>query len=572
MHQNGNLDDNKSRFSFLPRKASSPCQIGTSPRRLAEGPQRGHQLALAARSYRGHGSPLRIFSLQAGTKLESRSSQRKVPAMECNDRPQGTARAQLPDDPAAGLPTTNNGVFEETPERLRSRKRRLDESLHSERKRTKRVCSAQAGGNSNGDRNGDGDTKVGVSSRTGDTGDHLVRAPLTRKNLSLFDKMTRQGKKISTSGPADSASDSPTKTISTTTTGFANQAFTNGILPPVRSEPPKNLDEIRERLARSRGSPQPPALEYRCYTSRVGSALTENTVIVTMSPTFVKGYHDEGYRAEYNQAFSAFPREVGFNNGLSPPHPDFVEGFEKAKYYPLPVDEYISGAVLYKDEPLSLVLPHVAGEWKRQGKDMREAQWQSAYDGAALVYARNQALSYLGKSDAPGVAEVFTFITDGTILNVFAHYAAETEDGRLQYHQYPVSSTLVTPSYEEFQEGRRRFRNMQDHARERSLDLKKELLEHWQHSLDREVMDDTNIGEAAARASLQPWQAPPAVSGASRDVRDAADSASASAPTSQAVVEAIDPNCRTQKRKASPLPPHHRSRRGRRARGRSSGH
>ncbi len=30
---------------------------------------------------------------------------------------------------------------------------------------------------------------------------------------------------------------------------------------------------------------------------------------------------------------------------------------------------------------------------------------QSAYDGAALVHSRNQALSYMGKSDPPGHAE-----------------------------------------------------------------------------------------------------------------------------------------------------------------------
>jgi hypothetical protein len=65
---------------------------------------------------------------------------------------------------------------------------------------------------------------------------------------------------------------------------------------------------------------------------------------------------------------------------------------------------------------------------------MKEAELQSAYGGAALVFARNKALSYLGKSDPPGHAEVTTFTTDGTNLNLYAHYADPSEDGTLKYH------------------------------------------------------------------------------------------------------------------------------------------
>jgi hypothetical protein len=60
---------------------------------------------------------------------------------------------------------------------------------------------------------------------------------------------------------------------------------------------------------------------------------------------------------------------------------------------------------------------------------MDEARLRSAYDGAALIYARNQALSYLGKRDLPGHAEVTTFTTDGTNINLYAYYAASSDDG-----------------------------------------------------------------------------------------------------------------------------------------------
>ncbi len=44
-----------------------------------------------------------------------------------------------------------------------------------------------------------------------------------------------------------------------------------------------------------------------------------------------------------------------------------------------------------------MTLPHIAGEWKGPDGSMKEATLQSGYDGAALVYARNQALAHQGK-------------------------------------------------------------------------------------------------------------------------------------------------------------------------------
>lgn len=55
-------------------------------------------------------------------------------------------------------------------------------------------------------------------------------------------------------------------------------------------------------------------------------------------------------------------KDVGFNDGLSAPQPDFVEGLCMQEYEPFLVNEYVSSAVLYKDNPCSLTLPHIAGE------------------------------------------------------------------------------------------------------------------------------------------------------------------------------------------------------------------
>lgn len=141
--------------------------------------------------------------------------------------------------------------------------------------------------------------------------------------------------------------------------------------------------------------------------------------------------------------------------------------------------KHISGAVYYKDSPVSLTLSHVAGEVKGYEKDMEKAELQSRYDGAALVYARNQALGFLNKPDPPGHAEVTTFTTDGTNLNLYAHYAVPSEEGTPEYHQYLYASENLKDSYQGYKDGRRGLRNAQDHAKEKSYALRDQLKEHW---------------------------------------------------------------------------------------------
>ncbi|KAK0621404.1 hypothetical protein B0T17DRAFT_508754 [Bombardia bombarda] len=311
----------------------------------------------------------------------------------------------------------------------------------------------------------------------GDDDEHeLKRARLTRNNLALFNKMGRK----KGSAPPDSAGDSSSiKTTSITSSGFAILARKNGILNPSSSKPPENLGAIRERYAQPRETASPTESAYGDYVDTVDRACNEATMVVEVSGQLLKKYPRGGYTRAFNQAFTAFPNDVGFNNGLSAPQPDFVEGPEMQDYLPFPVDEYVGGAVLYKENPRSVTLAHLAGEWKGPGKDMENARLQSAYDGAALVYARNQALSYVGKTDPPGHAEVTTFTTDGTTINTYAHYTTRSEDGTLEYHQYPVRSTTLVDSHQGLKDGRRGLRNEQDHARQQSYALKDQLKGHW---------------------------------------------------------------------------------------------
>ncbi|KAI1144735.1 hypothetical protein F4825DRAFT_467869 [Nemania diffusa] len=286
----------------------------------------------------------------------------------------------------------------------------------------------------------------------------LKRARLTRRNLARFNKMDKGKKKESkskksSSSHRDSTSESQkTKTTSTTTSGFAIQAYKNGIPDPLHSKPPTNLEDLRKRHARSRETASPPETKYKHYVNNVGTAVNKATMVQKTSTYLLKDYDDdESYNQSFNQSFTGFPDNVGFNNGLSAPQPDFVEGLEMEAYDPVPIDEYVSGAVLYKNNPSSLTLPHLAGEWK----------------------------------NPPGHAEVTTFTTDGTTLNQYAHYAEETEDGKTKYHQYRIKSTNLIDSYEDFKDGRRGLRNLQDHARNQSYALRDDLQEYYrQHRSD----------------------------------------------------------------------------------------
>lgn len=86
-----------------------------------------------------------------------------------------------------------------------------------------------------------------------------------------------------------------------------------------------------------------------------------------------------------------------------------------------------------------------------------------------------EAVMWSGTPDPPGGSEVATVTTDGTNINFFAHYAAVAGNGALEYHQYPITSTNPTNSYEDFEKGQKQLRNLQDDARGLSYALRGQL-------------------------------------------------------------------------------------------------
>ncbi|KAK3366698.1 hypothetical protein B0T24DRAFT_681899 [Lasiosphaeria ovina] len=314
-------------------------------------------------------------------------------------------------------------------------------------------------------------------------------ARLMRRNLTLFNKITKKMGANKASARLDSTAESSTtqaKTISTTSSGLETQATKNGILLSSNSKPPENAKGLVDHLNRSRRTASPTESVYEDYVNTVTKVANEATTSHETAP-LLKGYRDRGYSRAWNQAFTAYPKNVGFNNGLSaPPQPDFVQGFRQLEFEPFPVSEELDSAVLFNDDQNSLALPHFAGEWKGPGNDMDQAALRSAYDGAALVHSRNEALAYMGKSDPAGHASVLTVTTDGRAVNVFGHYAAPSAGGdKPKYHQYRLTTAHMDESYDDFKKGRKQLRNAQDFAREQSHHLKNQLQEHWKTSQAR---------------------------------------------------------------------------------------
>jgi hypothetical protein len=367
--------------------------------------------------------------------------------------------------------------------------------------------------------------------------------------------------------PESTGGSTTTRTTSTTTSGFAIKAYENGILNPLDSKPPANFAEIRERYHEPRGTASPTESVYEGYVNTVESTCNEATMVFEVGGHLLKK-HAKGYQKAFNQAFTGFPADVGFNNSLSAPQPDFVEGLRMQEFRPFPVHKHVDGAVLYKDNPNSLTLPHLAGEWKGPGGNMKEATLQSAYDGAALVYARNKALAYLGKSDPPGHAEVTTFTTDWTNLTLYAHYAAPAEDQTLEYHQYPIKSINLIDSHQGHKDGRKGLRNEQGHAFKQSCTLRDQLKEHWKQRcngilssaegvllpIPGGTLEATHAHEDESGYEIveQPCEpTPPTSSKAKRQSNHGKKSSSISSSKSSPSVNSV-PSSGGQKRKISP--------------------
>lgn len=169
---------------------------------------------------------------------------------------------------------------------------------------------------------------------------------------------------------------------------------------------------------------------------------------------------------------------MGFNNGLSAAQPGLIEGLEIPQFKPFPIYKQLGGAAIPHIAPHSIALPHFAGDWNGPAKGTALAELQAAYAGASMVYGRDAARMVLEDPDPAGDAHVVTFTSDGEHIDTFANYCLETE-GRVLYYHFPITSTPITVSYDDFRRARRQLRNLQDYAKEASEALRDELKDKW---------------------------------------------------------------------------------------------
>ena len=249
----------------------------------------------------------------------------------------------------------------------------------------------------------------------------------------------------------------------------------------MQSNEPDKFSEIYNYFNRSRQSVSPDVTDYKEYLYDAVTADNEDTVKQAVLAQ-IKKYKDEGYRSAYNQQFTEYPSKVGFNNGLSTPKPDLIQGISLEAFEPYPVKDRLDGSAVPTSSLFPITLAHFAGEFKRPGGDLIQAQGQAAYDGASLVYGRNAARESMGRADPPGSAHVGSFISDGIHITTFVHYAAMNTSGKTVYHQWPVTDTNIQLSHQSFKTGRQQLRNLQDWTRENSYLLKEDLLNHYKLS------------------------------------------------------------------------------------------
>ncbi|KAI7787144.1 hypothetical protein LA080_000480 [Diaporthe eres] len=254
-----------------------------------------------------------------------------------------------------------------------------------------------------------------------------------------------------------------TRSISTTSEGFENSALDNGVLDAVRSGKQAVVDsDVKMKLLASRESASPTQSQYDKFADRIVEASNEQGTIAVYSKYIFQDtedtHFDIGYRRKEDKMWTEFPKNVGFNNGLSAPKPDMIEGFPRDTFPPTIED--VKASRLVRDEPRYVALPHMAVEYKAREKSLHEAKVQAGYDGAAMVYGRNEALKYIGKADPPRQPAVLTATTIGQEWKVYGHCAHPNDsNGKEEYYQCRMAGGSME-NLSEYKQGRKVLRNM----------------------------------------------------------------------------------------------------------------
>ena len=258
----------------------------------------------------------------------------------------------------------------------------------------------------------------------------------------------------------------------------------NGILNRFDSIDPVNFDKVRTRLKQSRNSPDPDLQEFKDFCKRTQLSQNEQGVAQAVMP-FLYRRTGEGYIQVYDQKFTMFPSNGGFNNGLSPAKPGFIEAYVANTFKPYPLIRRLGGSAVPVPGRRPIALAHIAGEFKRLSGDMECAMCQVAYDAATLIYARNQACLAINKPDETKIACVGTFVLNGDQVYIVVYYLTKYAFGQTIYYHCPIFSDNFLLNYASFTLTYKHLQNLQEWAMENIMSLKTNFIAYYEVSQAR---------------------------------------------------------------------------------------
>ncbi|KAK3366608.1 hypothetical protein B0T24DRAFT_534473 [Lasiosphaeria ovina] len=250
------------------------------------------------------------------------------------------------------------------------------------------------------------------------------------------------------------------------------------------------------------------AAAHQRYCKNISRSYNKATASFLIQKDIMISYNDRQYGRILSRPITRNPSQ-DFNDGLSNPRPDILEGIETEA-----LPSHLHDHSLHL-ETGSLTFCHFAAEFERAGSNLRLATSKAAYDGAVLVNARNQAIAKAKANTLDGTAaaaaldkaaeetSVVTCITDGKVAEVYIHHY---KDG--QYHMNLIAreSLLSYPN-----RGRDIIRNTQDYARRKSYELARllgaDLKEKGEEEKEQgEEKEEKEVVEAKGWGSFWPFQ------------------------------------------------------------------
>ena len=337
----------------------------------------------------------------------------------------------------------------------------------------------------------------------------LKRAHLTEENLEAFNKMVGPQRTSSekytgqsytgqsfTAPPTTSTTDKNFgKKTKTTDKNFGTKLQRNNVVYiAVDAQAAGDVAEIRELLNQRRASEPPDQLAYNRYLTLTEDHENERTVefsVYTLLSKRTAQREVSGYFPRLTHPWSEVDNHL--TKGLSNACPDIVESYRKTDY-PSAVVEALSGDLA--PSSYNEAMPTYAVEFKSPTGDMKEAQWQCAYDGAIMTEGAFAVHKHLGKSDKNFYhkTQALTVAFNGENIKFYGHHALQiplspqpgggvdssagitaSTVGTRQYHQYRLASDNPRDSLEDFQSAYKHIRNAEDIGFEWATERKAEM-------------------------------------------------------------------------------------------------